>query len=310
MQKYLFFCIFATCLADNETNMADNTNKTYNIDNTDIACNGTTVKDNGTTAESSGIALERLVVGYRHGHAIKRLNAPATEQAACGQLTCLIGANGAGKSTLLRTIAAFQPPIEGAVRIAGHNVATLTPRQRAELMAVVLTDKPDTECTTVWEMAATGRTPYTGFWGRLSAYDRHIVQHSLQLVDMLHMAGRTMTSLSDGERQKVMIAKALAQQTPVLLLDEPTAFLDYPSKADIMLLLRHLARNEHKAVLLSTHDLELALQTASRLWLMQQGTLTSGTPQALAASGAIARFVCRGNVTFNEHTMTIKLKGE
>ena len=216
------------------------------------------------------ITLKNLVVGYPDGRHTRQLNHAANEEAHDGMLTCLIGANGAGKSTLLRTIAGFQLPLEGTVLLGGDDVRTLSPRQRAERMAVVLTDRPDVMCTTVWEMVATGRAPFTGFWGRLSGKDRNIVTRSLRLVGIEWMADRTVASLSDGERQKVMIAKALAQQTPVILLDEPTAFLDYPSRVEVMQLLLNIAHEEHKTVLLSTHDLDLALQTADRIWLFEK----------------------------------------
>lgn len=263
------------------------------------------------TTRPQGIELRSLVVGYRSGKTTRPLNRPATEEAPCGTLTCLIGSNGAGKSTLLRTIAGFQPALGGGVRVGGHDVDGMAPRRRAELMAVVLTDKPDVSCTTVEEMVALGRAPYTGFWGRVSASDRAAVGRALRLVGMEGLARRAVASLSDGERQKVMIAKALAQHTPVMLLDEPTAFLDYPSKVDTMLLLRRLARDEHKAVLLSTHDLELALQTADRLWLLEKtepAILTGGTPRELASSGAVGRFVNRNHVAFDERSMTVRLK--
>lgn len=216
------------------------------------------------------ITLKNLVVGYHDGRHTRQLNHAANEEAHDGMLTCLIGANGAGKSTLLRTIAGFQLPLEGTVLLGGDDVRALSPRQRAERMAVVLTDRPDVMCTTVWEMVATGRAPFTGFWGRLSGKDRNIVTRSLRLVGIEWMADRTVASLSDGERQKVMIAKALAQQTPVVLLDEPTAFLDYPSRVEVMQLLLNIAHEEHKTVLLSTHDLDLALQTADRIWLFEK----------------------------------------
>ena len=267
------------------------------------------------------ITLKNLVVGYPDGRHTRQLNHAANEEAHDGMLTCLIGANGAGKSTLLRTIAGFQLPLEGTVLLGGDDVRTLSPRQRAERMAVVLTDRPDVMCTTVWEMVATGRAPFTGFWGRLSGKDRGIVTRSLRLVGIERMADRTVASLSDGERQKVMIAKALAQQTPVVLLDEPTAFLDYPSRVEVMQLLLNIAHEEHKTVLLSTHDLNLALHTADRLWLFEKerggeeedrggeekeekeektnkgketnakSTLISGTPQELVSNGSISRFV-------------------
>ena len=265
------------------------------------------------------ITLKNLVVGYPDGRHTRQLNHAANEEAHDGMLTCLIGANGAGKSTLLRTIAGFQLPLEGTVVLGGDDVRALSPRQRAERMAVVLTDRPDVMCTTVWEMVATGRAPFTGFWGRLSGKDRGIVTRSLRLVGIERMADRTVASLSDGERQKVMIAKALAQQTPVVLLDEPTAFLDYPSRVEVMQLLLNIAHEEHKTVLLSTHDLDLALQTADRLWLFEKergekkeeeegkeeeeeeekekktngdemSKIISGTPQELVSNGSISRF--------------------
>ena len=265
------------------------------------------------------ITLKNLVVGYPDGRHTRQLNHAANEEAHDGMLTCLIGANGAGKSTLLRTIAGFQLPLEGTVLLGGDDVRALSPRQRAERMAVVLTDRPDVMCTTVWEMVATGRAPFTGFWGRLSGKDRNIVTRSLRLVGIEWMADRTVASLSDGERQKVMIAKALAQQTPVILLDEPTAFLDYPSRVEVMQLLLNIAHEEHKTVLLSTHDLDLALQTADRIWLFEKergekkeeeegkeeeeeeekekktngdemSKIISGTPQELVSNGSISRF--------------------
>lgn len=265
------------------------------------------------------ITLKNLVVGYPDGRHTRQLNHAANEEAHDGMLTCLIGANGAGKSTLLRTIAGFQLPLEGTVVLGGDDVRALSPRQRAERMAVVLTDRPDVMCTTVWEMVATGRAPFTGFWGRLSGKDRNIVTRSLRLVGIEWMADRTVASLSDGERQKVMIAKALAQQTSVILLDEPTAFLDYPSRVEVMQLLLNIAHEEHKTVLLSTHDLDLALQTADRIWLFEKergekkeeeegkeeeeeeekekktngdemSKIISGTPQELVSNGSISRF--------------------
>ena len=259
------------------------------------------------------ITLKNLVVGYPDGRHTRQLNHAANEEARDGMLTCLIGANGAGKSTLLRTIAGFQLPLEGTVLLGGNDVRALSPRQRAEHMAVVLTDRPDVMCTTVWEMVATGRAPFTGFWGRLSGKDRDIVTRSLRLVGIEWMADRTVASLSDGERQKVMIAKALAQQTPIILLDEPTAFLDYPSRVEVMQLLLNIAHEEHKTVLLSIHDLDLALHTADRIWLFEKergekkeekegkekekktngdkmSKIISGTPQELVSNGSISRF--------------------
>jgi iron complex transport system ATP-binding protein len=143
----------------------------------------------------------------------------------------------------------------------------------------------------VREVVAMGRHPYTGYFGRLSDADENIIDEALRQVHVEHFAQRKFSSLSDGERQKVMIAKALAQQTPMILMDEPSAFLDFPSKVELMLLLRELAHTQEKAILLSTHDVGIALKMADELWLMQDQNMTIGTPQELLQSGKIDSFL-------------------
>ena len=224
-----------------------------------------------------------------------------------GTLTCLIGHNGTGKSTLLRTIARLQPSIDGSVLIGDNDISTLKPTHLSRMLSIVLTSRPDVRNMTVEELVALGRAPYTGFWGRLSADDRRIVRHSIESVGITAMAERRVCTLSDGEMQKVMIAKSLAQQTPVILLDEPTAFLDFPGKIDLMLLLQRLAHEERKTILLSTHDLETALQTADRLWLLADGTLHDGTPHELADRGFIDEYIGRKSVKFDKQTLSIQI---
>ena len=224
-----------------------------------------------------------------------------------GTLTCLIGHNGTGKSTLLRTIARLQPSIDGRVLIGDNNISTLKPTHLSRMLSIVLTSRPDVRNMTVEELVALGRAPYTGFWGRLSADDRRIVRHSIESVGITAMAERRVCTLSDGEMQKVMIAKSLAQQTPVILLDEPTAFLDFPGKIDLMLLLQRLAHEERKTILLSTHDLETALQTADRLWLLANGALHDGTPHELADRGFIDEYIGRKSVKFDKQTLSIQI---
>ncbi len=162
----------------------------------------------------------------------------------------------------------------------------------------------------VREMVAMGRSPYTGFWGKLSADDESAVDAAIAAVDIQPLSQRIVHTLSDGERQKVMIAKALAQQTPVILLDEPTAFLDFPSKVEMLLLLAHLAHDMQKIIFLSTHDLELALQTADRLWLMGKETdgVVIGTPSELASSGALPHFFSGPGISFDAKTMRFEVK--
>ena len=161
---------------------------------------------------------------------------------------------------------------------------------------------------TVTELVGLGRSPYTGFWGTLQKEDKEIVDRSISLVGITALKDRMIQTLSDGERQKVMIAKALAQETPVIYLDEPTAFLDYPSKVEMMQLLHQLSRKTDKTIFLSTHDLELALQIADCLWLMDRSEgLSIGTPKELADRGVLSRFVERRGISFDRRTLTIKI---
>ena len=146
-----------------------------------------------------------------------------------GELTCLLGANGVGKSTLLRTLAAFQPKLDGEVLIEGQEITTFNDKELSRMIGVVLTEKPDIRNMSVRELVALGRSPYTGFWGTLHDDDWQVVDEAIHAVRIEPLRERMIHTLSDGERQKVMIAKALAQQTPIIYLDEPTAFLDYPS---------------------------------------------------------------------------------
>ena len=209
----------------------------------------------------TAITTNRLTVGYR-GH---RVVEDISLSLPCGRLVCLLGPNGAGKSTLLRTLCGFQPPVAGTVTVSGSDITTMSAAEVARLVSVVLTDRPLTPSLTAAEMVGMGRAPYTGFWGRLGDDDRRLVSEAMTTVGIAPLATRRMGQLSDGERQKVMIAKALAQHTPVIVLDEPTAFLDYPSKVAVMKTLARLAHDEGKTILMSTHDLELAAQLGDEL---------------------------------------------
>lgn len=213
------------------------------------------------TPAMTAITTNRLTVGCR-GH---RVVEDISLSLPCARLVCLLSPNGAGKSTLLRTLCGFQPPIAGTVTISGSDITAMSAAEVARLVSVVLTDRPLTPSLTAAEMVGMGRAPYTGFWGRLSDDDRRLVSEAMQTVGIAPLATRRMGQLSDGERQKVMIAKALAQHTPVIVLDEPTAFLDYPSKVAVMKTLARLAHDEGKTILMSTHDLELAAQLGDEL---------------------------------------------
>jgi iron complex transport system ATP-binding protein len=198
--------------------------------------------------------------------------------------------------------------LAGDILIEGREISEYTDKELSRMIGVVLTEKPDVRNMTVRELVSLGRSPYTGFWGRNSEDDLRIVDESLQQVGISNLSCRLVETLSDGERQKVMIAKALAQQTPVIYLDEPTAFLDFPSKVEVMLLLRRICQEAQKTVFLSTHDLELALQIADCIWLMDcTSGLSIGTPEELAQTGVLGKFVERKGIHFDSNTLTIQI---
>ena len=256
------------------------------------------------------VTLHDVTIGYRLRHGQRVVAGHIEAAIGGGQLTCLLGENGVGKSTLLRTLSAFQPVLGGDISVMGRRLADYSNQELARTVGVVLTERPDVQQMTVGEMVAMGRSPYTGFWGRLGADDEAVCREAIGLVGIESLTSRQVTTLSDGERQKVMIAKALAQQTPVIFLDEPTAFLDYPTKVDTLLLLRRISREQGKTVFLSTHDLELALQVADVAWLMERGgRLTIGTPRELSQEGVLTRFVERtAGVSFDADSMSVRVR--
>lgn len=228
-----------------------------------------------------------------------------------GELVCLLGPNGAGKSTLMRTLAAMQAPLSGHVYLQGDDVFRLSPRQRAQRLSIVLTERLDVGLLTGYDLVALGRHPYTNALGQLSSHDQNVVRWAVEAVNATHLAGRMVNDLSDGERQKIMIARALAQEPDLILLDEPTAFLDLPRRFETMQLLRQLAEKMQRAILLSTHDLDLALRSAHRLWLMDnQGHIRSGAPEDLVLNGAFQETFASSGVIFDAETGSFRLRGQ
>ncbi len=267
------------------------------------------------------IRIQNLSIGYVGNNNVNVVAKNITATIFSGELTCLLGANGVGKSTLLRTLSAFQPKLEGEIYIEGKEISEFNDKQLSHVISVVLTEKPDIRNMTVEELVGLGRSPYTGFWGTLTQEDKKVVNHSIHLVGIDKLQDRMIQTLSDGERQKVMIAKALAQETPVIYLDEPTAFLDYPSKVEMMQLLFKLSRETDKTIFLSTHDLELALQIADKLWLMdKQKGVRIGAPEDLSLDGSLGSFFARKGIVFdpeiglfrveNDYTRQIRVQGE
>ncbi len=216
------------------------------------------------------ISLSQLSVGYTLSHPVI---SDIDLELKSGQLSCLIGENGIGKSTLLKTLTGFLPKLKGSVLFDNRDITSFSQRELARQVSIVLTHKPDVQNLIIEEIIGLGRSPYTGFFGRLRIDDRMVVNDAIATMGIEKLRGRMIQTLSDGERQKVMIAKALAQETPVILLDEPTAFLDFPSKAETFQSLQRMAHERDKLILLSTHDLELAVRFADSLLEVKEATL-------------------------------------
>ncbi|MEH2338699.1 ABC transporter ATP-binding protein [Nostoc sp.] len=236
------------------------------------------------------LTTHNLTIGYKTSRkTVRCVASDISVSLEAGELVCLLGPNGAGKSTLLRSLAGMQPPIVGQVRLLGENIYHLKPQELAKRLSLVLTEKVDVGMLSAYTLVSLGRYPYTDWWGNLTPQDEAIVLWAIKSVGAVHLAERQVSELSDGERQKIMIARALAQSAIVMLLDEPTAFLDLPRRVEIMQLLRQLVRETNQAILLSTHDLDLALRIADKVWLLStNGILHVGAPEDLVLSGAFA----------------------
>ena len=242
------------------------------------------------------LEAQNLSIGYR----ANRVVAQGLDLALhSGELACLIGPNGVGKSTLMRTLAGMQHPLAGRVALMGVDVQGMKATERARRLSVVLTEKMQVGLLTGYELVALGRHPHTGWTGQLSQHDEEVIRWALQAVSAEAIAARRIAELSDGERQKLMIARALAQEPAAMILDEPTAFLDLPHRVEIIRLLRRLAAETGRAILLSTHDLDLALRSAQKIWLMSGGIVEIGAPEDLVLSGAFERTFQTEGVSFD-----------
>lgn len=251
-----------------------------------------------------------LTAGYRSGRSATPVLSGLNLDLRRGEMVSLLGSNGIGKSTLLRTLTGVQSPLAGTIEIDGSPLAGYTVRQLARTLGIVYTDRTLAGALTVEELVGLGRHPYTGFFGRLSSDDRRIVARAMERAGIAHKRGEHLARLSDGERQKTMIAKALAQQTPIIIMDEPTAFLDAASRIETMSLLHDLATDDNKAILLSTHDIAPAIDLSHRLWIVKADhTLVDGTPDELTArtDGLPSLFDGRG-VTFDPAARDFKAR--
>lgn len=250
------------------------------------------------------IELQNLTVGYGEKAVLSDIN----QVLKAGQMVCLLGANGVGKSTILRTLAGFLPPLSGNVLIDGRNLPSLTLSERSKAVSVVLTERVEVPYMKVVNLVGMGRSPYTGFFGTLTKEDRNVVSEAIEMVGITELAERTIDTLSDGERQKALVAKALAQQTPIILLDEPTAFLDFHAKVSTLRLMLKLAHETNKTIFLSTHDVEMAIQLSDELWIVQDGQIATGTTSSLTEGGILQSFLQDEGISFDAKDLTLKIK--
>lgn len=250
-----------------------------------------------------------LSIGYRKNKSCTTIISGLDLELKQGVLAALVGANGIGKSTLLRTLVGNQQPIAGIVNINNQNLSTISKKELSHLLSIVNTDRTQAGGLTVRELVALGRQPYTGFLGILDKNDQRIISESMQSAGISHKANHFLAELSDGERQKAMIAKALAQQTPIIILDEPTAFLDVESRLETMLLLHRLAHEQNKAILLSSHDLSQSLMLADELWVIDhKRNMYCGNTEDIALSGVLNYIFTSPNITFDSIEGDFKIK--
>lgn len=243
---------------------------------------------------------QEVSIGYRHKGQDVPVHTDLNFKLIQGEFTCLLGANGSGKSTLLRTLSAVQPTLGGTILLQKKPLTAYSEKERSRTIGVVLTEHTQTGGLTVYELVSLGRQPHTGFFGRLNSRDKELISYAIEAVGIQRLAHTYMAELSDGERQKAFIAKALVQECPLILLDEPTAFLDVVSRIEIMTLLRRLAREEHRAILLSTHDIDQALLMADRLWLLRAHEgITCGVTEDLILTHQLETLFPESNICFN-----------
>jgi iron complex transport system ATP-binding protein len=226
----------------------------------------------------------------------------------CGQMTALLGRNGTGKSTLLRAIASLGKLQEGSIEIGGRDISVLSNAELARMIAFVNTERVSVEAMTAYDLVAVGRSPYTDWSGRLRSDDHKIIERSIAIAGVEHLADRYVDTLSDGECQRVMIARALAQDTPAILLDEPTSYLDMPNRYELCTLLGRLAHDEGKCVIFSTHELDIALTLADNIALVDTPNLRYMSTSEMIASGSIERLFDSPYIRFDAASRSIHLK--
>lgn len=251
------------------------------------------------------IKIRKLSVGYGQTQIIKSFSMEVEK----GNLVSILGANGAGKTTLIKTLARMLPKIEGSIEVEGKNIEEYSEREYAKKIALVLTERPQNNLCTVYELVSLGRYPHTGFLGKLTKKDHKIIKESLELVGAENLSKRLFSELSDGEKQKVMIARALTQDTDIIIMDEPTIHLDIKHKIEVLTIIRRLCKEKNITVIASLHDIDLALKNSDYvLFVKDNNILGYGTPEALVREHAIDYIFDIEKATYNKVLGTLEWK--
>jgi iron complex transport system ATP-binding protein len=245
------------------------------------------------------IETRNLKVGYRQGSQTREIIGHLNISVNRGELIGIIGQNGIGKSTLIRTLTRLQKPLDGKVLIDGTNIDHISGNGFAQKVSFVSTETVRLHHCKVKDLVAFGRYPYTNWFGKLTGNDDAIVSEAIEMVGLTSLSERYINELSDGERQRVMIARTLAQDTDIIVLDEPTAFLDMPNKFEVIHLLGELTRKKQKTILFSSHDLTIAMKEADRLWLITPDAFVDGAPEDLVLQHAITNIFRNTRLKFD-----------
>jgi iron complex transport system ATP-binding protein len=262
--------------------------------------------ENKIDGRMKALELTGLKIGYNAGKGkVKPIGPLINFDASEGELIALLGANGIGKSTLLRTIIHLLPPLSGKITIRGKIQSEIKREEYSTLLSFVSTEPVRVSNLSVYQLVALGRFPYTNWIGKITAIDKNIIEESLELVNLTRLKALSIDEISDGERQRAMIARALAQNTPIILLDEPTAYLDLINKYEIVRILRDLAQTKQKTIIFSTHELNIALSQVDKIWLMNSNEVKQGAPEDLIFDNSISQLF--GNkLEFNWQSGTFK----
>lgn len=245
------------------------------------------------------LSAKNLSIGYQSKKEKKCIAEKINLNLDQGKLTSLIGANGIGKSTLLRTLTGIQKPLSGTVSLNGKNIESFLPLELAQNLSLVLTESLPPSNLTVFELIALGRQPYTNWIGKQTEEDLEKINDAIQLTEIEHLSDKKHYEISDGQMQKVLIARALAQDTPLIILDEPTTHLDLLHKVSVFKLLKKLAKETNKCILFSTHDIDLAIQLSDEMIVMTESTFDQNTPCNLISKGIFNTLFKNENIHFD-----------